>query len=152
MVYGERLEFRLIDGATLEDWEALKAAEARAKAAAASRNPGRGQGTPEGRVAAAPPGAARAGEGQWDELIQRLHRGYQDLPKRQYPHIKARFVRDVLKWISQVEEDRKYAEDANEEANDRGLARVLERLGSVVDLPPVLVAIMYESLKRSGEL
>lgn len=152
MVYGQPLEFRLIDGATQEDWEELKAAEARAKAAAANRNRVAERAPASAPGAAAAPPSARAGEAQWDELIQRIHKTYQELPKRQYPQMKARFLREALKWVSQVEEDRKYAEDATEEGNDRGLARVLERLGSVVDLPAVLVGVMYESLKRSGDI
>jgi len=151
LVYGEQLEFRLIDGSTAEDWEALKAAEARARAAAATRSAERAQTAPTAASAPAA-GGAKAGEPQWDDLIQRIHRGYQELPKRQYPQVKARFLREALKWVSQVEEDRKYASDANEEANERGLARVLERLGSVVDLSPIFVATLYDSLKRSGEV
>jgi hypothetical protein len=152
MVYGQALDFRLIDGATLEDWKALKAAEERAKAAASRNRAAAAPPAASSSAAAAATSAPRTGDTQWDELIQRIHKSYQELPKRQYPQVKARFVRDILKWVSQVEEDRKYAEEASEEGNDRGLARVLERLGSVVDLPAVLVGVMYETLKRSGEI
>jgi hypothetical protein len=150
MVYGQPVEFRLIDGSTLEDWEALKAAEARAKAAAtASRNAQRGRAAP---TTSAPPSSARAGEGAWDDLIQRIHRSYQELPSRQYPQSKARFAREMMRLMARTEEDLKYAEEANEETNERNLARVLERLGSVIDLSPVFLAVIYESLKRSGEI
>ena len=143
MVYGQPVEFRLIDGSTLEDWEALKAA------ATASRNAQRGRAAP---TTSAPPSSARAGEGAWDDLIQRIHRSYQELPSRQYPQSKARFAREVMRQIARTEEDLKYAEEANEETNERNLARVLERLGSVIDLSPVFLAVIYESLKRSGEI
>jgi len=152
MVYGQPVEFRLIDGSTVEDWGALKAAEMRAKAAAAAnRNPERRSGASPTATASAS-AAGRGGEGPWDDLIQRVHKSYQELAKRQYPQSKAKFAREVMRQIARTEEELKYAEESNEEANERGLARVLERLGSVIDLSPVFLAMIYESLKRSGEI
>ena len=140
LVAGERLDFRIIDGATAEDWQKLKQAEARARQGAA-----RG---PEG-ASAAP--KARPGEGPWDEMIQRIHRQYQQLPKRQYPQSRARYLREVLGWIARLDEDLRYQADVDEDAHERALARSLERLAAVLDLPPVFVALQLDALKRAGE-
>ncbi len=147
LVYGKPLEFRLIDGATMEDWEALKAAEARARAAAA-RTPERSGAGP----AAAAPSQARSGpEGPWEEFLQRLHKQYQELNKRQLPQVKARFLRERLRELVTLEEAQKFEPEAKEEQIERFVARVIERLGSVTELPATMVAVVFDSVKRGGE-
>jgi len=143
LVAGRRLDFRIIDGSTVADWEALRDAEARTRPTAAR--------APQETRAAAPP-TARPGEGPWDELIQRIHRHYQQLAKRQYPQSKARFLREALGWIARVDEDLRYQPDVDEDAHERSLARAIERVAAVLDLPAVFVAIQLDALKRGGEL
>jgi hypothetical protein len=143
LVAGRRLDLRIIDGSTVEEWQALKAAESRAKAAKAS---------PQGAGAAPAAAMARAGEGPWDEIIQRIHRQYQRLPKRQYPQSKARYLREAIGWIARTEEELRYQSDVDEDAHARALARAIERLAAVLDLPPILIALELDSMKRAGEL
>jgi hypothetical protein len=144
LVYGQRITFRMIDGVTEEDWQALKEAEARARGRATAA--GAEQATPGSSVRAAP------GEGSWDELIQRMHRQYQQLPRRQYPQSKARYLREALGWIARTDEELRYASEGNEDAHDRLLARAIERLAAIVELSPVLIALELEALKRAGEV
>jgi len=143
LVSGQRLDFRIIDGSTVEDWETLKAGEVKARKKMA--------GGRERETTPAGP-ASRPGEGVWDELIQRMHRRYQELPKRQYPQSKARYLREVLGWVARAEEDARYQSDLDEEAYGRSLARAIERLAAMVDVPPVLVAMQLDILKRAGEV
>lgn len=143
LVAGRRLEFRIVDGASVEDWNALKQAENRTRTAASA-----GGGAP---AAPAQP-AARAGGGAWDELIQRIHRQYQQVPKRQYPQSKARYLREALGWIASTDEEARYESGVNEDAHERALARAIERLAAVLDLPPLLVALELDRMKRAGEL
>ena len=153
LVYGQTLDFRLIDGSTMEDWFALKAAELRSRAAAAARAHGHTPAPASSTAAPAAPGTGRPGpDGPWDEFLQHMHRLYQDLPKRQFPQVKARFVRDMLRGLMNLEETQKFEPEANEEHMERSVARVIERISSVSDLPPVVVAMLYDSVKRSGEL
>jgi len=144
LVAGQRLDFRVIDGTTIGDWEALKAAEARKRTSPEAYGPE--------ETAQAPSIRPGVGEGPWDELIQRMHRQYQHLPKRQYPQFKARFLREMLGWVARADEDLRYAPNVNEELHERALARAIERLAAIVDLPPVLVALQLEELKRTGEV
>ena len=142
---GRRLEFRIIDGSSVEDWQALKEGERRARQSAARSR--------EASAAARLGGlTAKAGEGPWDEVIQRVHRQYQQYPKRQYPQAKARFLREALGWIAATDEDLRYQPDYDEELHERALARALERVASVLDLPAMLVALQLENMKRSGEV
>lgn len=139
---GRRLDFRIIEGSSADDWEALKQGEQRARETATR---GRRE------AGAAPRAAAAPGEGPWDELIQRIHRQYQQIPKRQYPQAKARYMREALAWIAATDEELRYQGDVDEDAHERALARAIERLSAVLDLPPLLVALQLENMKRGGE-
>jgi curved DNA-binding protein CbpA len=143
LVAGQRLDFRIIDGSTAEEWYALKQAESRTKQAAA-----RPRGEAAGAEAQAIPG--RPGEGPWDALVQRVHREYQRLPRRQYPQSKARYLREALGWIIRLDEELRY--DSEEDAHERAVARAIERVAAVLDLPPVFVALEFDRMKRGGEV
>jgi len=144
LVSGRRLDFRIIDGSSVDDWERLKEGEAKARQSASrARESGPTVGPRAGR---------RVGEGPWDEVIQRIHRQYQQIPKRQYPQAKARYLREALSWIAATDEDLRYRDDFDEDAHDRSLARAVERLAAVLDLSPVLVALQMENMKRAGEI
>jgi hypothetical protein len=141
---GQRLDFRIIDGTTVEEWEALKAGEVKARESASRAR--------AGTRAAEPRSSVTVGEGPWDEVIQRIHRQYQQLPKRQYPQSKARYLREALSWIAANDDELRYQENFDEDVHERALARAIERLASVLDLPPVVVAMQFENMKRAGEV
>ena len=141
LVTGRRLSFRIIDGPSAAEWEGLRDAEARARQSTVRTQE-------EARAAA--PGKARPGEGPWDEVIQRIHRQYQQLSKRQYPQTKARFLREAVGWIAGADEELRYQGEVDEDSHERGLARAIERVAAVLELPAVLVAIQLEVLKRTG--
>jgi hypothetical protein len=46
----------------------------------------------------------------------------------------------------------RYEGDVDEETHERALARAIERLAAVLELPPVLVALQLDSMKRAGEI
>ncbi len=141
---GQRLSFRIIDGTTVEDWEALKKGEAKARESASRIR--------RGTRSAGPRPSVGVGEGPWDEVIQRIHRQYQELPKRQYPQSKARYLREALGWIAATDEELRYQDNFDEDLHERALARGIERLAAVLDLPPVMVALQFENMKRAGEI
>ena len=141
-VSGQRLNFRMIDGTSVEDWERLKGGEAKARQSAKQAR--------ETRSTAGARASGRVGEGPWDELIQRIHRQYQQIPKRQDPQAKARYLREALSWIASTDEELRYQDNFDEDSHERALARAIERLGSVLDLPAMLVALQLENMKRAG--
>jgi hypothetical protein len=142
MVVGRRMDFRIVDVTSAEEYQKQKEAEARLRKARTA---------PPADKPPAAAAASKAGTGrEWDDLIHRIHHAYQELPRRQFPQSKARFLREALKWIREVEEELRYSQDFDEESHERGFARALERLGTVADLNPVQVALEYERLKREG--
>lgn len=146
LVAGRRLYFRVIDGTTTEEWEQLKHVEEQAR----SRR------TMSGRTETAPGGpggpSAKGGDSTWDELIQRMHRTYQQLPRRQHPQAKSRYIREALGWIASVDEELRLREGVDEDVHERMLARAIERLSAIVDLPAVVLALELDALKRAGEV
>jgi hypothetical protein len=60
-------------------------------------------------------------------------------------------MRQVLGWVIRAEEEAKLAADADGEAVERAVARAIERLAAIMSLPPVMVAVHMDILKRSGE-
>jgi len=146
LVAGRRLDFRVIDGTTKEEWEQLKQVEEQARSRRSSAGPAR---TARGGAAAS---AAKAGDSEWDELIQRMHRTYQQLPRRQHPQAKSRYIREVLGWIARSDEELRLREGVEEDVHERMLARAIERLSAIVDLPAVVIALQLDALKRAGEV
>jgi hypothetical protein len=146
LVAGRRLDFRVIDGTTKEEWEQLKQVEEQARSRRSGAGPAE---TGPGGPAAS---SARAGDREWDELIQRMHRTYQQLPRRQHPQAKSRYIREALGWIASVDEDLRLREGVDEDVHERMLARAIERLSAIVDLPAVALALELDALKRTGEV
>jgi DnaJ-domain-containing protein 1 len=143
LVYGQRLDYRVIDGTTPQEWQALKQAEAKTRHGAATAA------HPQGTTSTARPAA---GEGPWDDLIRRMHAQYQQLPRRQYPQSRGRYLREALGWIARTDDELRYGAEGDEELQERALARAIERLAAILELPPVLVAVELDRLRRVGEV
>jgi curved DNA-binding protein CbpA len=137
LVTGKKPDFRYIQGQSPEDWELIKAREERVTARArASETPVASE---ESRLNMV-----------WDELIARLHRSFSELPRRQQPQIRASFFAKALTWINETA-TRSYALGVTEEAAHKGLARAIERLANMVELPPTYVAIELARHTEGGE-
>jgi curved DNA-binding protein CbpA len=147
LVNGSRVDFRIIDGSSIDEWERLKEAEKKAREGARARRTAK---TSSDGAPSRP--SPRIGEGPWDEVIQRIHRQYQQVPKRQFPQAKARYLREALSWIATTDEELRYQDGFDEDSHERALARALERLASVLDLPAIFIALQLENMKRAGEL
>jgi len=146
LVAGRRLDFRVIDGTTQEEWEQLKRVQEQAR----SRRTG--PASPETAPGGAASPSTKSSDSAWDELIQRMHRTYQQLPKRQHPQAKSRYIREVLGWIAGADEELRLREGVDEDVHERMLARAIERLSAIVDLPAVVLALELDALRRAGEV
>jgi curved DNA-binding protein CbpA len=137
LVAGKKMEFRYIQGVTSEDWESIRAREERVTAKA--------------RVTETPVASEESRLNMlWDELIARLHRSYSELPRRQQPQIRASFFAKGLTWINETA-TQAYALGVTEEAAHKSLARAIERLANLVELPPTYVALELARHKEGGE-
>lgn len=131
-ILGKPMGYRYIEGDSADDWERIKGAEARAAERARS---------------SAPIFNAITNTGAWDELMSRFSKTYSELQNRQYPQTKAAFLLQGIRWIKETRDETGYA--APEDVNARALARAIERLATLVDTSPMLVAI---ELLRSGNI
>jgi hypothetical protein len=129
LVLGREVEFRYIQGTDLEDWERIKANEERTKA----RSTTQAQEVQMGS--------------EWDDLVTRMHRAFNELARRQFPQVRAIFVAQVLQWIIETETKARSG-GSSEEIIERAVARAIDRLASLVEIPPTLVAMEY--LRKRG--
>jgi curved DNA-binding protein CbpA len=121
LVVGRKVGYRYIQGDGLADWQRIKAAEERAAA--------RANGAPKAHPIA---------QNTWDELLARMSRVYRESSRR-FPQSRADFYLQALDWMQEAE-DKAFAE-GEEEGITRGLAKAIERLANLVEVPPTLVAV-----------
>jgi hypothetical protein len=150
-ITGRILAFRLIKGATLADWEQEKAREfAPDPEPIPTVAPGHavmGKAAPH----PAPPAASahlpsadsqRSVSPSWEKLNERLMHGYKSAPFIKYPHGQAQFVLAAVQCVSDTMDLLLPPPGApRDDQQERALAKVMERLGSVVNLDPLFLSL-----------
>jgi len=151
---GRILAFRLITGTSAADWYAEKAAAEAGDSGDAIPDEFRGgfdddmptddiPGAPEmtaGRTA--PLEAKREASPTWEKLSERLSQGYKTAPFIKYPHGQAQYVLTAVKHISDTMDVQMPPAGApRDDAQERALAKVIERLSSIVTLDPLFIAL-----------
>jgi len=131
LVMGREIGFRCLQGESLEDWERVKKAEARVAARAKANEALLG----EAKV-----------QNLWEELGSRTNRAYNEMVRRQFPQNRAAFLFQALEWINETA-GKARALKIPEEVMARDLAKAIERLANLVEVPPVVVAL---ELARKG--
>lgn len=158
---GRILAFRLIIGTSAADWAAEKARQAGGSAPsspdhqAAEPPPAffRSEATPppaELTVPSAPRPAAQSFSPQparevaqtWEKLSERLNSGYKAAPFVKYPHGQAQFVLTAVKLISDtMDVQMPPAGTPRDDAQERSLAKIIERLSGIINLDPLFIAL-----------
>ncbi len=151
---GRILAFRLIVGTSAADWYAEKAAAEASDAGGAIPDEFRGgfdddlptddlpasQEMTVGR--AAPPEARREASQTWEKLSERLSHGYKTAPFIKYPHGQAQYVLTAVKLISDTMDVLMPPAGApRDDAQERALAKVIERFSSIVTLDPLFISL-----------
>ena len=126
---GQDLDFRVIEGTSIEDWNRLKSGP--------------------GAVPAVTVAATDRTSGVWEELSFKMHNAYKDLKQKQNPLVRVRFFDRMLDEVM-TSADRAKSEEHTDEGFQRHLAQALERLAAMADLAPTVVALEY--LRRRGDL
>lgn len=100
---------------------------------------------------AAPPAApARTPSPTWDKLNERLSQGYKTAPFIKYPHGQAQYVLTAVKLISDTMDALMPPPGApRDDAQERALAKAVERLGSVVNLDPMFLSLELLRFRES---
>ncbi len=154
---GRILAFRLIIGTSAADWAAEKAQEAAGAFVPSA---------PEHQVAEPPPAffrseatppppqiaprpapadrpqeKAREVAPTWDKLSERLNAGYKSAPYVKYAHGQAQFVLTAVKLISDTMDVQMPVGKPRDDAQERLLAKVIERLSGIINLDPLFIAL-----------
>ncbi len=134
-VFGRDFKFRLIDGVTIADWNSTKEREERAAAAraAAATQPTQPR-TPSSAYSA-----------DWDGVYENVSRIYHETPNRTFAQGKARYASEALYALAQAMET-VYPENPDD-ATERSLSRILDRIAQNSDLPVVMLAFELERLR-----
>ena len=162
-VTGRILAFRLIRGQTLADWErerppdAVRPDAAYLGATTLPPSPETFTGTsstppPQTRPAfVARPRSNREVAPTWEKLNERLAAGYKSAPFNKYPHGQARFLIDAVQMISDtMDVIMPGPGQPREEAQERNLAKTLDRLGSIMgNLDPIFISLELLRFRQS---
>lgn len=155
---GRILAFRLIIGESVADWNAEKGsgdagdadaidlgagefddaffADTFGEHAAPSASPSTAAGRPS------PDASSREVSSTWEKLNERLAQGYKTAPFIKYPHGQAQYVLTAVKIISDTMDVQMPPVGApRDDAQERALAKVIERFSSIVNLDPLFVSL-----------
>lgn len=154
---GRILAFRLIIGTSAADWAAEKARETGGSAPSSPEHQAaepppaffRSEATPPPteivpRPAPAdrPQEKAREVAQTWEKLSERLNSGYKAAPFVKYPHGQAQFVLTAVKLISDtMDAQMPPTGTPRDDAQERSLAKVIERLSGIINLDPLFIAL-----------
>lgn len=131
-VLGRKATFRVIQGTKPSDWEKVKEREELAKA------------TMEARVEARKREADL--ERLWRRVGDEIHRRLMSTPHRHFPQTKAKFLREVAVPMLAEAEPEARSLAPSEEMAERQLARAIDRVAELLDVPPAILAL--EMLRR----
>lgn len=137
-LFNQPLKVRIIEGVTLQDWEATKERDARVAAMK--------------QVTSTRQVKQNAQLDGWDGVYEYIARLYQQTPLRSLPQGKARYINEALYILAEAM-DTLYPEKP-EEVVERSLARVLDRISNMSDMPATTLAFELERLRawrKAGE-
>jgi hypothetical protein len=131
-ILGKPLDVRLIEGITRDDWETAKERDAKAASIRAAE-------------AAAPDPLVSSDGMTWEMLAEHVYRLYSQFSFRSLPQSKARYANEALYTVAEAMDG--LYEDPADEQTERSLARVLERIASVSEIPATVLAFELERLR-----
>jgi len=131
---GNPTRLKVIEGTTLADYEAHKKREAVAEETR--------------RVTQERKHVERAAERQWEAVAEQCSRKYANTPLRQLPQVRAQYLLEAVQIISE-EMDRIHPDGKLDEIGHRALARVIERVATLADLPSAAVGLELVRVRRA---
>lgn len=129
--FGKTIKFRVIEGTSLDDWKRAKEREARVATM---------QTTTYNRI-----DVKSATTHSWDGIFDYVSRSYNAVPFRQLPQMRARYLTDILYALSDVM-DELYGDNPSE-TTERQLARVLEKIATLTEIPAPTIALELDRLR-----
>jgi hypothetical protein len=124
---GKRMTFRIIEGDTLEDWEATKVRDNASRASDALRREAKDR--------------DRVLEDSWESVSDEIYRVYSRIPLKQFPQNRAAFLRAALPILNDARRKLLSGENAQMEISHRAYARTIEKVATLSDLPATWIAL-----------
>jgi hypothetical protein len=93
----------------------------------------------------------RQTELKWEELAEKITRGYARLPLHQLAQSRGKYILDSFKLINEWTKSLGYTDDSDE-ISKRSLSRVFEKLGNVIEVPSAMLAYEFLKLRDEGKL
>lgn len=136
-VIGRKVRLRIIEGTTLqayEEWKKIQSLTEQRRSMISTRRE-----------------MERQIEEVWDDVAEKITRGYAALPLRQLAQSKGMYIMRAFEIINEAVNRLNYSDDADE-VHKRALARVFERLATVVEVPSAMLAYEFFKLRSEGKL
>ncbi len=128
----QTIQFRVIEGVTMHDWDVEKRRDAEKKKL--------------NEQAMAKLRLELQARSSWDQVYEQLSRKYAAVANKSLPQNRARFFEEGVELVVAARKD----QTNFDEMQERNFARCLERLAQYSEMPSAIVA--REVLLRSGEL
>lgn len=138
-LYGKPLDFRIISGASLADWQTIKEAEEKMRKRRAG---GRAVADVQATIDTSTLATMTNPDEIWDTTMEILSRNWSSTESRTYPQVRARYLLEQLLVVARAE-DISRAAGNTDETFQRSLARALERLASITGVEVNIVAVEY---------
>ncbi len=129
-----RIEMEVIDGTTVEDWERVKQRKTLSQQSQL--------------VEAHQRMESRSTKGSFDDLREELLKRHAAFEGRQFPHVKAKFLLDILPLLAESEKNLRSDPKFVEDTYNRELARTYDRIASWVDMSSAHIALELERYKK----
>lgn len=130
---GKPTRLKVIEGTSVADYEAAKKRDAAAEQARAAVQERK-------RI-------ERAAEREWETIAEQCARSYANLPFRQLPQMRGQYLFDAVEIISEAM-DRIHPGGNMDEVSHRALARVVEKVATLVDVPAAVIALELVRYRR----
>jgi hypothetical protein len=131
---GGPYDLRTMEGTTLNDWEQVKAKEASMEVLREEARKRRDKESAQSK--------------SWDTLLESIARTYANTPLRQLPQVRAKYVEEIVKQISDTM-DVLIPAGSTDELAERSLARAIEKAATLVEIPGTAVALELARYRRS---
>ncbi|MCL6518358.1 MAG: hypothetical protein K6T99_00850 [Armatimonadetes bacterium] len=131
---GQSLTLRIIEGTTLQDWAHAKAKD---QQIAAIRDAAYQKQKEE-----------KAAAKSWEGLLEYVSRRYANTPLRTLPQAKAKYIEEAVRAISETIDELMPNDDSADELAERSLARVLEKVATLTEVPSAIIAMELRRFRR----
>jgi hypothetical protein len=131
------VRFRLIEGTSVDDYQRYKKSVETVEQQRMESEERRNQ--------------DRKVEQTWEEISERIARSYSNTPFRTYAQQRAVFMNEAFGIINEGITRLKYNNDSTE-LEKRCLARVFDKLSTLSEVPPAMLAYEFFRLREDGKL